>query len=368
MNKTVSIRQCSEYDPGLVSEHIASIYESSGGPEVRGRKVLLKPNILNDHDPSRCITTHPVVVEAMVKFLQSKGARVSVGDSPSIHLPSFKPVKCGMLGVCERTGTDWINFTEHSVDVRLKRGSIRVASAVLKADIVISVPKLKTHELVYFSGAVKNTLGIVPAFHKAKQHAIHYERESFSRFLVDLNEAVTPHYFLMDGIIGMQGPGPANGLPAKTAVLLGSVNPAALDIAAVQIAGYDPMAVPTNRIAVERGLWLSDPEEIIIDGPAPRDIAMKGFIRVPVSRFSNISVKFIANRISLLRRLQRRPVFISSNCTGCHKCIKICPVKAIDAQPGARNRIILTDSKCIRCFCCSEVCPDNAVEIRRKLF
>jgi ferredoxin len=172
----------------------------------------------------------------------------------------------------------------------------------------------------------------------------------------------------MDGITAMQGPGPARGIPARTSVLIGSVNPVALDVVASSIAGYDPMVIPTNRIAIERGLWLDDPGEIEINGPGIQSLVVRDFNRIPVSKFTNISAKFVLSRIKPLRRFQRRPVFISNICSGCHKCIRICPVNAITARPVAKNRILLTDSKCIRCFCCSEVCGDNAVEIRRKLF
>jgi uncharacterized protein (DUF362 family) len=122
-----------------------------------------------------------------------------------------------------------------------REGKIRIASAVNEVDLVISMPKLKNHELVYFTGAIKNTLGFVPGFSKARQHALHHERLSFASFLVDLSESITPDFFLMDGITGMEGPGPGQGFPVKTEVLLGSANPVALDIIASTIAGYDPM-------------------------------------------------------------------------------------------------------------------------------
>ena len=137
-------------------------------------------------------------------------------------------------------------FTE-SVIRNLRKGRIRIASIAKEADLIISLPKFKNHELVYFTGAIKNTLGLVPGFSKAKQHALHHDRESFCRFLVDLNEAVTPHFFLMDGIMGMEGHGPGQGTPVKTGVLIGSTNPLALDIIASTIAGYDPMEIPTNQ-------------------------------------------------------------------------------------------------------------------------
>lgn len=369
MNNKVAVRICSEYDKQKVFNHISDIYEYCEGPDLEGKKVLVKPNILTDSHPSKCVTTHPVLMEAVIRFLQSKGADVYAGDSPSIHLRGFKPVKSGLLEVCEKTGVPWIDFTKNPSEKRMPQGGkIKIASIVDKVDLIVSLPKLKNHELVYFTGAVKNTMGLIPGFTKAKQHALHQNRVSFSRFLVDLNEAVMPHFFIMDGIMGMEGAGPGQGNPVKTGVILGSPNPVAMDVIATSIAGYNPMDIPTNTIAIARRFCLDSIDDIDYDGPLLSTIIKKDFKRIPVTRDSNISFKFVSNRLKFLRKLERRPVFDHKNCTGCQECIKICPVNAISMDRVKDNYVVLTDSKCIRCYCCSEVCQYNAVKIRRKIF
>ncbi len=90
MNNKIAVRRCDEYDLHEVYDMISDIYKSTGGPDVKGKKVLVKPNILTDDDPAKCISTHPVVVEAMVRFLQSNGAAVFVGDSPAVHSQKFR--------------------------------------------------------------------------------------------------------------------------------------------------------------------------------------------------------------------------------------------------------------------------------------
>jgi ferredoxin len=254
------------------------------------------------------------------------------------------------------------------VEKTLRKGKIRVASIVDHVDLIISLPKFKNHELVYFTGAIKNTLGLVPGFSKGKQHALHQDRSKFGEFLVDLNEAVTPDYFLMDGIMGMEGPGPGRGLPIEIGLLIGSTNPLVLDIIASRIAGYEPLVIPTSRAAFFRKTWLQSEEEIIYDGPEISSITKKGFTKIPISTTNNIALKFVLKRIKFLKKLERRPVFIHENCTGCQKCVNICPVQAIVPSPLKKTHILLSDKKCIRCFCCSEVCTDSAVEIRRKVF
>lgn len=369
MNNKLALRKCKEYDLSEVFDIISDIYQTTEGPEVKGKKVLVKPNILSDNDPAKCVSTHPVVVEAMVRFLQSKGATVFVGDSPAIHTHRFRADKSGILDVCKITGAKWIDFIVNPVEKTLNNRNIRIAGIVDEVDLIISLPKFKNHELVYFTGAIKNTLGLVPGFSKAKQHAIHKDRNAFGKFLVDLNEMITPDYFLMDGIMGMEGPGPGpKGLPVEIGVLIGSSNPLALDIIASQIAGYDPMVIPTTNTAFSRKNWLQSEAEIIYDGPDISTLIKTNFRKIPISGNRNIALQFVMSRIGFMRKLERRPVFLHDKCTGCRKCVNTCPVQAILPLPANKTHIVLTDSKCIRCFCCAEVCTDDAVEIRVKIF
>ena len=368
MNTKVSVRKCEEYDIHKIYDLISDIYEKTEGPDVKGKRVLVKPNILTDDDPAKCISTHPVVVEAMVRFLQAKGATVLIGDSPAVHTSKFRGEKSGMYKVCEDTGAGWIDFMSDPAELSLKKGKIRIAAITKQVDLIISLPKFKNHELVYFTGAIKNTLGLVPGFSKGKQHALYQDRNMFGEFLVDLNEALTPDYFLMDAIMGMEGPGPGHGFPVKIGLLLGSTNPLAVDIIASKIAGYEPLLIPTTKAALLRKKWLNSEDEILYDGPELSSIIKSGFLKIPVSTTDNIALQFVMKRIPLMRKFERRPVFNHERCTGCQKCVNICPVQAIQPLPSKKTHILLTDSKCIRCFCCSEVCMDDAVEIRRKVF
>lgn len=368
MNNKVVVRECAEYNYNEVYKNISEIYKLCEGPSLNGKKVLVKPNILTDNNPDRCISTHPAVVEAVVNYLKENGAIVFIGDSPAVHTGKFRGEKAGIQGVCERTGAEWVDFTKNPDEIDLGKRKIKIAAIIHQVDLIISLPKFKNHELVYFTGAIKNTLGIVPGLNKAKQHAIHQDRNRFGEFLVDLNEAVLPDFFIMDGIMGMEGPGPGNGNPYNTGILIGSSNPLALDVIASTIAGYDPMVIPTSKSAMERGKWLKSVDDIAYFGTELKTLIKKDFKRIPVTGNTNIAIKFIMRRVSILRRLERRPVFIHELCIGCAKCIKICPQKAIVFHPRKKNHVVLTDSKCIRCFCCSEVCPEKAIEIRRKIF
>jgi uncharacterized protein (DUF362 family)/NAD-dependent dihydropyrimidine dehydrogenase PreA subunit len=369
MDKRVSVRNCESYNSEEIKSLFSDIYSKAGGPDPKGKRVLLKPNILTDDDPRKAISTHPVFVEAAIKFFFEAGAsEVLVGDSPSVHTPGFTPKKSGIADVCNKTGATWVNFLRPTREIKLRKGRIKVAEAALEADLLISLPKLKTHELMYLTAAIKNTLGIVPGFNKAAQHALHYDRKRFGNFLVDLNEAVTPSFFMIDGITGMEGPGPGNGIPVHTGVIIGSCNPLAADIIASEITGYNIMDISTNKAALERGLWLESQSEIIYDGPDRKSMVCKNFRKVPVIPDGNMALKFIIHRVRLLRRLEKRPIFNSNNCIGCKACVKICPLQVLSVHPDIKTKILINDNKCIRCFCCSEVCPANAIEVKKKFF
>jgi uncharacterized protein (DUF362 family)/Pyruvate/2-oxoacid:ferredoxin oxidoreductase delta subunit len=369
MNSKISVRSCNEYELHMVYDLICDIYNRSDGPDVSGKRVLLKPNILSDIDPEKCVSTHPVLVEAMIRFMQSKGATVFVGDSPAVHRKGFTAEKSGIARVCETTGAVWVDFMADTAEKKINKRKIRIAGIVDKVDLIISLPKFKNHELMYFTGAIKNTLGLVPGFSKAKLHGLYRDRNAFGEFLVDLNEAITPDYFFMDGIMGMEGPGPGSkGIPVSTGVLLGSTNPLVLDIIASKIAGYNPIVIPTTKTAYFRKKWLLSESDIIYDGPEIGSIIKDDFRKIPVSGNNMSGLRFISGRSKFLRRLERRPVFLHDQCTGCRKCIDICPAESIQQEPYNKKHIILNDSTCIRCFCCAEACTDSAVDVRVKMF
>jgi ferredoxin len=219
-----------------------------------------------------------------------------------------------------------------------------------------------------FTGAMKNIFGFVPAFNKAKQHVKYPDRYKFGKFFVDLEEVIKPHFHIMDGIMALEGPGPGNGYPKKVNVLLASVNPLALDIIASRIVGYSPLEIPTNKIALERGLLLKNINDIIIKGTDPETIVVKDFKRIVTGSEAGIILKYFKNKIPFLKRFDKRPFFNSRLCISCSKCIDICPVKTLRFDDKNKNKVLINDAKCIRCYCCHEVCRDRAIDIKRKVF
>ena len=365
MNCTVGCYVCTGYEVDKILPLLEEIYRQTQGPELNGKTVLVKPNILQDEATSKAVTTHPVFLEAVIRFLQSRQAgKIYVGDSPGFHAPSFIPRKSGIYEVCEKTGAEWVYFAKNATSISLPSGKTPVAAIIHEVDYFFSIPKLKTHELMGYTGAIKNTLGLIPHIHKAKQHAIHRNSRDFAAFLVDLNENITPDYIFMDGITAMEGPGPGNGIPFPLHIALGSTNLLAIDIVASRIIGYDPLQIETNLEGLNRRKWLSSIDDVIVQGVDIEQVVRTDFKRIPRVSTWKMSFNVVLQRIPGFRRTEREPVFFKKRCTGCKACLNICPVQVLRIDPGKPHKVLIDRKDCIRCFCCHEVCPNNAIEIK----
>jgi len=365
MNPIVSCHSCTEYGVEKILPLLETIYTQTHGPDLSGKTVLLKPNILFDEDPNKSVTTHPVFVESVIRFLQSRNVgKIFVGDAPALHSMSFKPLKSGIYEVCEKTDVEWVYFGKNTSTLSLPSGKTPVAGIIHEVDYIFSLPKLKTHELMGYTGAIKNTFGLIPHIHKTKQHAFHRSSRSMASFLVDLNESITPDFIFMDAIVAMEGPGPGNGYPFPLHLILGSTNPLALDIIATKIIGYLPLDIETNIEGLKRGKWLASTEEIVVQGNDIEQYIRSDFKLIPKVSLLKMGLGIVLRRIPFLRNLERRPVFFKNRCIGCKACVNICSVKALHVSPNDTKKIVISNKKCIRCFCCHEVCPANAIEIK----
>ncbi|MDR0364739.1 MAG: DUF362 domain-containing protein [Bacteroidales bacterium] len=369
MNPVVSCRSCSYYDVDQLTPLLESIYAEAQGPDIEGKRILLKPNVLFDEEPQRAITTHPAFLEAVIKFLQSRNAaKIYVGDAPAIHGADFKPRKSGIWGVCEKTGAEWTFFGKNASSFKLKNRSVPIASIIHQVDYIFSLPKLKTHELMGYTGAIKNSFGLIPGLNKAAQHAFHQSAKAMGKFLLDLNEARTPDFIFMDAILAMEGEGPGNGIPYSLNLALGSTNPLAIDMIAAEIIGYNPLQIETNRQGMARKKWLDAPEDIILKGADIKDLIRDDFQLIQRISMWKMMVGIVLRRIPALRRFERRPIFNDKKCAGCKACIEICPVSVLSISDKNSHKVMIKDRRCIRCFCCHEVCKYDAIEIKKSFF
>jgi uncharacterized protein (DUF362 family)/Pyruvate/2-oxoacid:ferredoxin oxidoreductase delta subunit len=377
MDKKVGIVRCTSYDPQEVYDALKKAVELSDNLDVAGKTVLLKPNILSDSPPEKAITTHPVFLEAAIRLVREKGAsRILVGDSPGLQMPGFSGKVSGMGEAARKNSAEWIDFTKGKIEIPCPDGkvakSFTLTQAVREADLIISLPKLKTHQLMQYTGAMKNIFGLVPSLAKSPFHARFSSREAFAAMIVDLNLAVKPAFAFMDAIVGMEGNGPAAGTPRNVGLVMASSNLLALDVAATQIMGYPPGETPVIKEALSRGLWLSNLEEIEYQGLSPSSLQIPDFIRIPFHTSSSQLLDFILPRP--LKRwidsLAPGPEINHQICIRCGDCKRICNSQAISITGGENTaikaRVVIDYRRCIRCFCCHEICPVKAIDVKKK--
>lgn len=375
MTKTlVSIVKCSGYEPAQVDAAVQKAIDLLGGIQQYvkpGNRVLLKVNLLVGSAPEKAITTHPAVVRAMIRQVRSAGGVPQVGDCSGFEGPPNAGrfySGCRMSGfkqVCEEEQVDLVHLSAESAEVENPHGlafkHFTLAKGVVDADVVITLPKLKTHGLTLFTGGVKINFGCLPGLHKAQMHLRAQGTEYFSQMLVDLLLAVRPALTVMDAVVGMDGDGPRNGHPKQVGAILASADPVALDAVACQMVGIEPLLVPTTRLAHEQGVGTGDLTQIEVLGERLETMRVADF-RVP----SGPEALFRAT--GLLRflqgRLVARPVLKAKQCKGCWVCVEHCPAGALSKNG---RQPVFDYGKCIRCYCCQELCPNDAVELQKPL-
>jgi uncharacterized protein (DUF362 family)/Pyruvate/2-oxoacid:ferredoxin oxidoreductase delta subunit len=367
MPSTVAVVRCPTYGRAGVEEAVVRAFDLIGGLSTfikAGDRVLVKPNLLTARAPERATTTHPEVVAAVVEAVQAAGGRPVIGDSPGSTRGHIERVwsETGLQQVSERTGAPLINFEAGgSRRIRLNGREYYIARAALDADVIVNLPKIKTHSLTLFTGAVKNMFGVVPGFRKRETHLEHPKAEPFCRALVDIFSLAVPRVTLMDAVEGMDGDGPAAGRKRPVGLLLAGRDAVAVDAAAGMIVGIEPGKIDTCRLAAERGLGTADPADIELVGDDHEELAIEPF-RKPRSDLTRLVPTPL---VHLLRRfIYTRPRIIAARCTNCGTCVRHCPTDALIAdQPTPR----FEPSRCVSCLCCHELCPESAIELKWSL-
>ena len=380
MNNKVGIERCQSYNPDEVYKALKRAVELAGDLHVAGKKVLLKPNILFDAAPEKHICTHPVFLEAAIRLVKEMGAaHIFVGDSPGVQTPGFSGKVSGLGEVTRKNGAEWVDFTKDKIEFPCPEGklvkSFTLTRAARDADVIISVPKLKTHQLMYFTGAIKNIFGLIPSVAKSTFHVRFPAREALAAMIVDLNLAVKPAYTFFDAVIGMEGPGPAAGSPRNTGLVLASSNILAVDLAASAIIAYPPLELPINKDALGRGCWFSGVSGkdvltmIEYPGLSPEDVRLPDYVKVSFKKSSSQLLDFILPQP--LRKLRDSfasgPEINHAVCIRCGDCLRICGSKIMSLTGDEKERRVIIDyPRCIRCFCCHEICPVNAIDIKQR--
>ena len=372
----VAVARCPTYARDDVSRAVQECLARIEGLEdlVRGKRVLLKPNLLSSTaPPEEAVNTHPEVVRAVAQqFIRDFGCRVTIGDSCGTVLPGATQralERSGVSAVARETGAEAVNFDAAGFErVRHDGGrrltAFNVAKPVLDAEVVVSLPKFKTHQLTNFTGAVKNMLGVIPGRGKKIVHREAPKPEAFAEALVDLFERVPARLAIMDAVVGMEGNGPNNGAPRAAGLILASLDPVALDTVAASVMGYRERDVATTRLAAARGLGVGDLDRIEISGVPLDEVRIPDW-RKPLSRHAGLAYRLVPGflaRALLAHLASYRSVVDASKCVLCEECIRNCPAGALTKASG---RVTCRENLCIACYCCEEVCDYDAVRVVR---
>lgn len=337
-----------------VSEMVAQAFAEFCSTDLRGKNVLVKPNMLRAAQPHEAVITDPQLIKETVAFLLDRGANVSVGDNPVPNYAYSEMQIAEQSGFLEASYGRFKNIGQHSVMVNPDSAllsDIYVSRDVLECDILISLPKFRTHDLTMMTLAIKNQYGIIPGGLKPYIHSLFPKIEDFSQILLEVYALRPPDLVMVDCLRCVD----AKGQRFAPNTIVAGVNGHAVDYVCAQIAGIDPDFVPTLRIARERGLFL--PSDIDVHGTLEK---LRGYslpFRFP---FRNAVVELVA-RILYHVWLHRTPVLDRSLCTQCLSCEAVCPVSAIKQQ-------VIDCSRCIKCYCCLEVCPEGAIEAKYRLW
>ncbi|MFO7534554.1 MAG: DUF362 domain-containing protein [Kiritimatiellia bacterium] len=352
---TVSFASCRSY--GAAESAVRRVLEPLGGPArffKPGQRVLIKPNLLADATPEQAITTHPEIARAVIRLAREAGALPVVADSPAgpLRLQAVLE-KTGFKALCEQEQTPFINLEQApSAPFSCAGFPFVIAKPVLEADLVVNLPKVKTHTLTIFTGAVKNLYGTLPGFQKATMHKHFPSGDDMGRLLACILDIVRPGLSIADGVVGMDGNGPSGGQPVELGFLAASTDAAALDAALCRALNVPLSVVPWFRhLAKERYETLT----LAGEPPAPGSLRFN----LPGGWKNRLIPKALVRLLAPLFWV--RPVLNPQTCIRCGRCAAACPARALDHRPGEVPR--LRGPACIGCCCCHEICPVKAIEM-----
>jgi uncharacterized protein (DUF362 family)/NAD-dependent dihydropyrimidine dehydrogenase PreA subunit len=327
--------------------------------KISGKKVVIKPNVLRTSKAEEHIVTNPALLRAVIEKVEELSpAEIVVGDNPGLfdygdNENSFE--KTGLMAAAKGYYKNLGDTTQHLPFNPDFMPEIGVSKEIMDADILISLPKFKTHGLTVMTGAIKNSYGILPGAQKARLHQLAGTPERFHELIVEVFRLRVPDFFIMDAVVGMEGNGPASPELREIGLILAADNAVALDAVVARMMGIDPARLRFLQKAKAFGLGDFDSEMIEIEGKMQV---------LPNFKLPPLGGEAIAGNQAILQLMNSKayvkPKADPELCTVCGACIEHCPVSALTMQ----DTIPVVDADtCIACFCCQEICPEKAMSL-----
>lgn len=365
MSKVV-IKKCSEYDVDLIYSHIKDSIMQLGDINdliKKDSRVFIKLNCIGPFEKDTGICTHPAVTEAVIKLVLEQTSNIIIGDNPATKDIVHVLKKNGNYDVIQKynlqiiNGHDVMTITNSNPHIYSK---FEVAREMMENDVIINLPKLKTHTLTYMTGAQKNFFGSIFGLQKASWHAKASNPLEFGEAINDLFGAILethkgPIISILDGILGLDGEGPSTGGEAKKAnVLLTSLDVVSLDTLACRLVKLDENRIFITNISESRGYGNKNIEILGDSFDDFQDLHFKG----PKNTITSFGLRLIRHKV-FRNILLEHPVIDHNKCIRCGECTKICPAKTMKIIDKKYPHLNTRD--CIRCWCCAEVCPQDAI-------
>jgi uncharacterized protein (DUF362 family) len=313
--QTVSLIRANSYIRERLRDSIETLLEPFGGMTAfvkPGNRVLLKPNLLTGARPTKECTTRAELVYVVAQMVIETGGKPFLGDSPAFGSAKGVAVANGYLPILEELNIPIIDFHgQRYQTVNEEFNHLLLCKEAMEADVVINLPKVKSHSQLVLTLGTKNLFGCVPGKMKAWWH-IEAGKDSnrFGEMLVETARAIAPDLTILDGIVAHEGNGPSNGEPRPLGILGAATNVFALDRAMVEILNVPPEQVPTVAASMRVGVCpeletihfpLLHPDLLQIDDWRLPDKFLPidfGMPRVIKSTFKHLYIRFIKEPIN----------------------------------------------------------------------
>ena len=369
----VCLMKCKEYD----SEKIIRVFDESlanigfDTDLFKNARVAVNPNLLMPSVPEKAIITHPEFFRAAVQLIKQYRGKPVLIESPAFHSLERTIRKTGYQEIVDAEKVE-VADPQETTTLHYEGGhsfkNMEIARAFVEADLIVNLPKFKTHGLTYVTGAVKNLFGSIPGLQKSKMHVKLPSAEEFSTFLLDLYGAMIYGFeppktvlTLMDAIVCQEGEGPGtSGTPKRMDAIITGLDAVAVDWTAVTAAGLEVEKAYTVRQGFLRDYGVNGPEEIEMVGYHIEDLDVTPFEASRGSFMSNM-VRWPVTSKRFRNWFIDRPMPRADRCTLCLQCHRICPAGAIQKPAAAEPTPTYDYNKCIRCYCCMEICPEAAI-------
>lgn len=312
---SVSLIRATSYEQEALRESLTSLLSPLGGMQSfvkPGQRVLLKPNLLTGARPGKECTTRAELVYEVAKMVIAAGGKPFLGDSPAFGSAKGVAIANNYLPIIEELNLPIIDFHGSRYEtVSEDFNHLLLSKEAMEADVVINLPKVKSHAQLTLTLGVKNLFGCVPGKMKAWWHVeAGKDANRFGEMLVQTAKTINPNLTIIDGIIGHEGNGPSGGEPRLLGVLAASADIFALDRAMVEVLNVAPEQVPTIAASQRMGLC---PELAEIHFPHLHPDLLKiddwrlpdklipidfGMPRVIKSTFKHLYIRFIKEPMS----------------------------------------------------------------------